>query len=63
MRARSEFPSEKLDKFILRMPDGLRARLRASADTNRRSMNAEAIFLLERSISNNSENEKADVSA
>jgi hypothetical protein len=31
------------DKFMLRMPDGMRDRIKASAEDNKRSMNAEII--------------------
>lgn len=44
----SDFPSQKQDKFVLRMPDGLRDRIKDKADDNGRSMNAEIIQLLER---------------
>ncbi|WP_340240048.1 Arc family DNA-binding protein [Sulfitobacter pontiacus] len=44
----SDFPSQKQDKFVLRLPDGLRDRIRAKAEKNGRSMNAEIIQLLER---------------
>lgn len=40
-------PSEDLDKFLLRMPEGLRERIKEAADHNRRSMNAEIIAILE----------------
>lgn len=63
MSSQSRFPSERLDKFILRMPDGLRGRLKRSADCNRRSMNAEAIYLLERAIPEDLETQKADATA
>lgn len=43
-------PSELLDKFILRMPAGMRERIRELAEQNRRSMNAEIIFQLDRTI-------------
>ena len=36
------------DKFVLRMPDGLRERIKAKADENNRSMNAEILHGLER---------------
>lgn len=36
------------DKFMLRLPDGLRDRIKAKADENNRSMNAEIVQLLER---------------
>ncbi|VCU70842.1 Arc-like DNA binding domain protein [Pigmentiphaga humi] len=35
------------DKFMLRFPGGMRARLKAQAARNRRSMNAELIILIE----------------
>jgi len=35
------------DKFIARLPDGLRERLKAVADRNKRSMNAELVQALE----------------
>lgn len=40
-------PSDLADKFMLRMPDGLRDRIRAHASANKRSMNSEIIYLLE----------------
>lgn len=40
-------PSRSSDQFILRMPDGMRERIKASADANNRSMNAEAVAMLE----------------
>jgi hypothetical protein len=44
------FPSRKLDKFILRLPDGMRDAIAASAKANNRSMNAEIILRLENSL-------------
>lgn len=44
------FPSQEAERFQVRMPDGLRDRLRASAEENRRSMNAELIFHLDRAL-------------
>lgn len=38
------------DKFVLRMPNGLRDRLTQSASENGRSMNSEAIFHLDRAL-------------
>ncbi|WP_313195877.1 Arc family DNA-binding protein [Shinella zoogloeoides] len=40
-------PNEELDKFLLRMPDGLRERIKAAAEMNNRSMNAEIVTTLE----------------
>ncbi|MET4686206.1 Arc family DNA-binding protein [Sinorhizobium fredii] len=38
------------DKYVLRLPDGMRERLKAAAEANGRSMNAEMIHRLERSF-------------
>ncbi|MBZ9919116.1 Arc family DNA-binding protein [Mesorhizobium sp. BR1-1-12] len=35
------------DKYVLRMPDGLRDRIKAAAELNKRSMNAEMVATLE----------------
>jgi plasmid stability protein len=48
--ARGDFPSSKQDQFVLRFPDGMRDRIKAVADRNGRSMNAEIIARLEQSI-------------
>lgn len=39
--------AQNQDKFIVRLPDGLRDRIRVAADKNHRSMNAEVVALLE----------------
>lgn len=39
------------DKFMLRLPDGMRDRIKAAADANNRSMNAEIILALEQWLS------------
>ena len=39
------------DKFVLRLPDGLRPEIAAVASRNQRSMNGEIIIRLERSLS------------
>ena len=44
------FPSRKLDKFILRLPDGMRDAIAASAKANNRSMNAEIVARLQKSF-------------
>ena len=36
------------DKFIVRLPDGMRERIKAAAEANNRSMNAEIVATLER---------------
>lgn len=43
-------PSRSSDKFIVRLPDGMRDQLAAAAKANRRSMNAELIIHLERGL-------------
>lgn len=40
-------PSKQLDQFVVRLPDGMRERIRLAAEVNRRSMNAEIIARLE----------------
>ncbi|MEM9700244.1 MAG: Arc family DNA-binding protein [Pseudomonadota bacterium] len=46
----SDFPSQKQDKFVLRLPDGMRDRIKVHAEANGRSMNAEIIHRLEASF-------------
>jgi hypothetical protein len=41
-------PSRSLDKIIIRLPDGLKERIRRVAEQNDRSVNAELLVLLER---------------
>jgi Arc-like DNA binding domain len=45
------FPSRQLDKFILRLPDGMRDEIAASAKANNRTMNAEIVLRLRNSFS------------
>lgn len=45
--AKPQYPSEKLDQYMLRMPDGMRDRIKAAAEANNRSMNAEIVATLE----------------
>lgn len=47
MGRKAKTPNDELDKFLLRMPDGLRARVKAAAEKNNRSMNAEIAATLE----------------
>jgi hypothetical protein len=42
-------PLQPQDKYVLRMPDGMRDRIKAAAEKNNRSMNAEIIARLEAS--------------
>jgi plasmid stability protein len=43
----SEEPRQPQDKYILRLPDGMRDRLKDEAAKNKRSLNAEIIDRLE----------------
>jgi plasmid stability protein len=43
-------PSRKLDQYIVRFPDGMRDRLKDAAAENGRSLNAEIVKRLERTI-------------
>ena len=40
-------PAKDLDKFVLRLPNGLRERIKSAAEENNRSMNAEIVSTLE----------------
>ncbi|WP_423814736.1 Arc family DNA-binding protein [Pseudomonas fragi] len=42
--------SREQDKFVLRLPDGLRPRIATAAQDNHRSMNSEIIYRIERSL-------------
>jgi hypothetical protein len=44
---RKPYPSEIADRFIVRMPEGLRDRIAAAAKANSRSMNSEIVATLE----------------
>ncbi|WP_334061368.1 Arc family DNA-binding protein [Limimaricola cinnabarinus] len=44
------YPSTVQDKFVLRLPDGMRERIKAEADKNGRSMNSEVVARLETSF-------------
>jgi hypothetical protein len=44
------FHSRKLDKFILRFPEGMRDRIADAAKSNNRSMNAEVVSRLQNSF-------------
>lgn len=51
------YPSEVQDRFIVRMPDGMRDSLKRLAKQSRRSMNAEIIARLGESLDNNYQTE------
>ena len=42
--------SRTADKYVMRLPDGLRDRIKEIAKANRRSMNAEIVLVLERAF-------------
>jgi hypothetical protein len=45
-----KYPSEAADRFQVRMPDGMREKIRAAAEASGRSMNAEIVHRLSRSL-------------
>lgn len=47
--SREPYPSEKQERFIVRLPDGMRDWLRDEAARNKRSMNAEIVYRLDQS--------------
>lgn len=47
MSEQAKYPSQTAERFQIRMPDGLRDRIRAAAERNGRSMNTEIISALE----------------
>lgn len=48
--AKHQYPSEKQDQYMLRMPDGMRDALKAKAAENKRSLNAEIVSRLQASL-------------
>jgi hypothetical protein len=42
----SQYPSKQLDQFVVRLPYGMRDRIKAAAEKNNRSMNAEIVATL-----------------
>lgn len=51
MEAKNKPTGRDSDKFMLRLPDGMRDRIAAEAKKNNRSMNAEIVTRLDQSIS------------
>lgn len=45
-----DYPSRHLDRIMVRLPDGMRDRLKEAANANNRSMNAEVVARLERTF-------------
>lgn len=50
------FPSERADKMMIRLPDGMRDRIRDKAKANRRTMNSEVVHYIDRALA--AENKK-----
>lgn len=48
--AKKPYPSEVLDRYIIRFPEGMREHIADAAERNRRSMNAEILARLERTF-------------
>ena len=63
----SDAPSRKQDQYIVRLPEGMRDRIKAAAAANHRSMNAEIVGALEAMFpeprESTAEDEKAVVNA
>lgn len=57
--AKTPYPSEMQDRFIVRLPDGMRDKIAELAKQNSRSMNAEIVARLERSLYPASDEESA----
>lgn len=51
--------SRDADKYIVRMPEGMRDHIKVEAAKNKRSMNAEIIYQLERAYGANEKSEAA----
>ena len=51
------YPSEQQDRFIVRMPDGMRGTLAAAAKEAGRSMNAEVVHRLQRTFEDDAQRE------
>ncbi|MBD8906551.1 Arc family DNA-binding protein [Methylorubrum zatmanii] len=46
----ADTPAKDQDKFVLRLPDGMRDRLKVEAEANKRSMNAEIVARLDATL-------------
>jgi hypothetical protein len=54
MNDKTVFPSDAADKVLVRMPNGMRDRLKEEAKANNRTMNAEIVARLSRSFQDDS---------
>ncbi|TWD58087.1 Arc-like DNA binding dprotein [Agrobacterium vitis] len=61
--ARPKYPSDEIDKTMVRFPAGLMERVKKAAIENKRSMNAEIIHRLENSFALLPELEEDDLQA
>jgi|GEM_PF-1277661 len=59
--AKTEFPSQGLDKFVVRLPEGMRERIAEAAKTNNRSMNSQVVAMLEEASSFEEERRRMQV--
>lgn len=41
---------QRTEKFIIRLPDGMRDRIRQNAEANRRTMNAEIVHYIDKAL-------------
>ena len=57
----SDAPSQTQDKFIVRLPEGMREAIRQRAEAAGRSMNAEVIAALERHLRTSSSDDLAQL--
>ena len=58
MAEKNLYPSDQADKVLVRMPDGMRDRLKEVAKANNRTLNAEIVARLERSFTADKEVEQ-----
>lgn len=61
--SRRKYPSERAERFLVRLPDGMRDRLAEEAKRNGRSMNSEAVARLAMTFGEAPAAAPADVSA
>jgi plasmid stability protein len=57
------YPSQTADKFVVRLPDGMRERIKDKASRNHRTMNAEIIHVLDRALAADETKDPASVGA
>lgn len=55
------YPSNSSDKYMIRLPDGMRDKIKINAAINRRSMNAEIIHYLDLALATQNEKGPAEV--